>query len=185
MGVHHIAFAEPGLEHRLQPTQSGTSLTSLGWSNYSVITSGPIYRGSQTKAFLCSPIFLVPQLDFFIPCSVGCILCLPKTHLYNSSLHTCYKRVRYHTAVFSYPASQTETDLYHRAAAKGAHIPQKGGEEGAALGSPQLPMAPHLTPGKGHSTSPDLSAISCPGHAAGPATRHNPACSPLQAQDAD
>lgn len=85
---HHVAFSEPGLERRLQPVQSGTSLTSSGWSNYSVITSRPIYRGSQTKAFHCSPIFLVWRLGFFIPCSAGCILCLPKTQLYNSNLRT-------------------------------------------------------------------------------------------------
>lgn len=57
---HHAAFPKPCLEHRLQPTQSATSLTSSGQSNDSEITIRPFYRGNQTKVFHCSPIFLVP-----------------------------------------------------------------------------------------------------------------------------
>lgn len=57
---HHIAFPKPSLEHKLQPTPSATSLTSSGQSNDSEITIRSIYRGSQTKTFHCSPIFLVP-----------------------------------------------------------------------------------------------------------------------------
>lgn len=64
-----------------------------------------------------------------------------------------------------------KTDLYHTAAAERVHIPQKGGNEGTALGSPQLPMAPGPTHGKGHCNSPDLSAMSSPGHAAETAQR--------------
>lgn len=156
------------------PAKVTPFFTSLGQSNCSVITSRPFYRGSQTKTFHCSPILLVPRLGFFIPCSAGCILCLPKTH---SSLHTCYKRARYCTASFPYPASQTEIRLIPHCCCQRGSYPTERKEEGAALGPPHLLLAPHPTAGKGHSSSPDLSTLSSPGHAAGLATREEAACS--------
>lgn len=179
---YHIAFPKPGLERWLQPNRSDTSLASSGQSNYSVITSRPIYRGSQTKAFHCSPIFLVPRPGFFIPCSAGCILCLPKTHLYNSSLHTLQEGKIPH-CWFSISSFSDRDRLIPHYCCQRASYPTERRKRGSCSAPPTaLPgSSPHTWES---SSSPDLSAIGSPGHAAGLATRHEPACRPFQAQGA-
>lgn len=86
---HPIAFPELRLGCRLELKQSGTSLTSLRLSNYSVITSRPNYRGSETKAFYCFPLYQNRGFSFIVELDVFCDYQRPT---FTATAYTCKSR---------------------------------------------------------------------------------------------